>query len=38
MSASPAAKGRHPLRNGKKIGTVQEKDFLKALMAEVNKL
>ena len=25
-------------RNGKKIGTVQEKDFLKALMAEVSKL
>jgi (E)-4-hydroxy-3-methylbut-2-enyl-diphosphate synthase len=25
-------------RHGKKIGVVQEEDFLKALMAEVNKL
>ena len=25
-------------RNGKKIGMVEEKDFLKALMAEVSKL
>ena len=25
-------------RNGKKIGVVQEEDFLRALMAEVNKL